>query len=35
MTEPLHSPLHDRHVEAGATFSEFGGWLMPLQYGGW
>lgn len=34
MTEPLHSPLHDRHVEAGATFSEFGGWLMPLQYGG-
>lgn len=34
MTEPLHSPLHDRHVEAGATFSEFGGWLMPLHYTG-
>lgn len=34
MTEPLHSPLHDRHVSAGATFSEFGGWLMPLHYTG-
>ena len=34
MTEPLTSPLHDRHVAAGAKFSEFGGWLMPLQYSG-
>jgi aminomethyltransferase len=34
MTEPLHSPLHDRHVALGAKFSEFGGWLMPLQYSG-
>lgn len=34
MTEPLHSPLHERHVALGAKFSEFGGWLMPLQYSG-
>ncbi len=34
MTEPIHSPLHDRHVALGAKFSEFGGWLMPLQYAG-
>jgi aminomethyltransferase len=34
MNEPLHSPLHDRHVALGAKFSEFGGWLMPLQYSG-
>ncbi len=34
MTEPFHSPLHDRHVALGAKFSEFGGWLMPLQYSG-
>ena len=30
----LHSPLHERHVALGAKFSEFGGWLMPLQYSG-
>jgi len=29
---PLHSPLHDRHEALGAKFSEFGGWLMPLEY---
>jgi aminomethyltransferase len=34
MTEPLTSPLHDRHVALGAKLSEFGGWLMPLQYSG-
>lgn len=34
MTEPILSPLHDRHVALGAKFSEFGGWLMPLQYAG-
>lgn len=28
----LHSPLHDRHVELGAKFAEFGGWEMPLEY---
>ena len=26
------SPLHDRHVAAGAKFGEFGGWSMPLEY---
>lgn len=34
MTEPLLSPIHERHVAQGAKFSEFGGWLMPLQYAG-
>ncbi len=29
---PLQSPLHDRHEALGAKFSEFGGWLMPLEY---
>jgi glycine cleavage system T protein (aminomethyltransferase) len=28
------SPLHDRHVELGAKFAEFGGWSMPLEYTG-
>ena len=28
------SPLHDRHVAAGAKFAEFGGWEMPLHYSG-
>ncbi len=28
----LTSPLHERHVELGAKFSEFGGWSMPLEY---
>lgn len=26
------SPLHQRHVDLGARFAEFGGWSMPLQY---
>lgn len=28
------SPVHDRHQAAGAKFSEFGGWSMPLEYAG-
>lgn len=28
------SPVHARHVAAGAKFSEFGGWSMPLEYAG-
>ena len=28
------SPLHDRHVAAGARFVEFAGWEMPIQYDG-
>lgn len=30
----LHGPLEDRHRELGATFAEFGGWLMPVSYAG-
>lgn len=31
----LHrSPLHERHEALGAKFAEFGGWSMPLEYGG-
>ena len=32
MADLLTSPLHERHVELGAKFAEFGGWSMPLQY---
>ena len=28
------SPLHDEHVALGARLTEFGGWDMPIQYGG-
>jgi aminomethyltransferase len=27
------TPLHAVHAEAGATFTDFGGWQMPLKYG--
>jgi aminomethyltransferase len=30
----LHGPLEDRHRELGASFAEFGGWLMPVSYEG-
>ncbi|HET6532520.1 MAG TPA: glycine cleavage system aminomethyltransferase GcvT [Actinoplanes sp.] len=30
----LRSPLHDRHAALGAKFAAFGGWEMPLEYGG-
>ena len=30
----LHGPLESRHRDAGATFAPFGGWLMPVAYGG-
>jgi aminomethyltransferase len=26
------SPLHDLHVNAGASFTDFGGWQMPVRY---
>lgn len=26
------SPLHDRHAALGASFTDFGGWLMPVRY---
>ena len=28
-----HTPLHSRHVQAGARMVDFGGWHMPLAYG--
>ena len=33
MTDLLHSPLHDRHVDLGAKLADFGGWEMPIEYG--
>jgi aminomethyltransferase len=30
----LESPLHERHVAAGAKFAAFSGWSMPLEYAG-
>ncbi|MBX3194673.1 MAG: glycine cleavage system aminomethyltransferase GcvT [Microbacteriaceae bacterium] len=27
-----NSPLHDRHVAAGAAFTDFAGWQMPVRY---
>jgi aminomethyltransferase len=32
--ELLKSPLHERHVVAGAKFAAFSGWKMPLEYAG-
>lgn len=34
MSEPQHGPLEDRHRALGASFAEFGGWLMPVAYAG-
>ena len=34
MSELLQGPLEDRHRELGASFAEFGGWLMPVSYAG-
>jgi aminomethyltransferase len=30
----LISPLHDRHVRAGAKLADFSGWSMPIEYAG-
>jgi aminomethyltransferase len=32
VSNPLLSPLHDRHVALRATLGAFGGWSMPLSY---
>ncbi|MBV8787414.1 MAG: glycine cleavage system aminomethyltransferase GcvT [Mycobacterium sp.] len=32
--ELLHGPLEDSHRQLGASFAEFGGWLMPVSYAG-
>jgi aminomethyltransferase len=34
VTDARHGPLEDRHRELGASFAEFGGWLMPVSYAG-
>ncbi|MGV0791071.1 glycine cleavage system aminomethyltransferase GcvT [Mycolicibacterium sp. XJ1819] len=34
MSNVQHGPLEDRHRELGASFAEFGGWLMPVSYAG-
>ncbi|MDN5344465.1 MAG: aminomethyltransferase [Clostridia bacterium] len=34
MPELKKTPLYTEHVAAGAKMVEFGGWLMPVQYGG-
>jgi aminomethyltransferase len=31
---PRRSPLHDAHVAAGAAFTEFAGWTMPVRFSG-
>jgi aminomethyltransferase len=31
--EPHRTPLAERHAALGARLIEFGGWLMPVQYG--
>ncbi|WP_307852428.1 glycine cleavage system aminomethyltransferase GcvT [Glaciihabitans sp. dw_435] len=32
-TEERLSPLHSVHVKAGASFTDFAGWQMPVSYG--
>ena len=27
------TPLHNKHEALGASFTDFGGWTMPLKYG--
>jgi aminomethyltransferase len=32
MTQPRYTPLRDRHETLGASFTDFGGWAMPVRY---
>ena len=32
MSEPLRTPLYERHVAAGGKIVDFAGWQMPIQY---
>ncbi|KAA9086653.1 glycine cleavage system aminomethyltransferase GcvT [Microbacterium radiodurans] len=32
MSEPRSTVLHHRHADLGASFTDFGGWLMPVRY---
>ena len=34
MNNVSRGPLEERHRELGASFAEFGGWLMPVSYAG-
>jgi len=34
MIAPQRSPIHDRHLAAGARIIDFAGWEMPVQYSG-
>jgi aminomethyltransferase len=34
VTDVSQGPLEDRHRALGASFAEFGGWLMPVSYAG-
>ncbi len=31
-TAPRYTPLRDRHEALGASFTDFGGWAMPVRY---
>ena len=31
-SDPRHTPLHEAHVEAGATMADFAGYAMPIRY---
>ena len=33
-SEVLQGPREERHRQLGASFAEFGGWLMPVSYAG-
>lgn len=33
MSDPKKTSLHAKHAELGASFTDFGGWDMPLKYG--
>jgi aminomethyltransferase len=33
VTDTRFSPLHQLHVDAGASFTDFAGWQMPVSYG--
>ena len=32
MSEPRYTPLRERHEALGASFTDFGGWQMPVRY---
>jgi len=32
MSDPRSTALHHRHAALGASFTDFGGWLMPVRY---